>query len=163
MIATAIKNLYCECYLKVTWYLHKPFNERKLGRSSDTTNIINRFFTWAKSWDFSQWIEYLVLAYISQANSIFCAIWLVLRSRNILHHSPMSKTRWRPILFKLRNKKIVLNKRRRRARQYQKSNESWHVIIWRHVFLLLSSDKCIQDVFKLFCLQMMSGRQADVP
>ena len=34
--------------------------------------------------------------------------------------------------------------------------------IQRYVFLLLFSDKFTQDVFKIFCLQTMSGRQADV-
>ena len=42
-------------------------------------------------------------------NSVFCVILLVPRSRNILHHSPPSKTRWRPVLFTLRKNFIQIN------------------------------------------------------
>ena len=49
------------------------------------------------------------------------------------------------------------------ARQYQKSNKIWQLGIKRYVFLLLFSNKCTLDVFKLFCLQVMSCRRADVP
>ena len=47
---------------------------------------------------------YLILAYTSQVNSVFCAIWLVPLSWNILHYSPQSKTKWHPVLFLLRKK-----------------------------------------------------------
>ena len=38
----------------------------------------------------------------------FCAIWLVPLSRNILYYSPPSKTKWHPVLFKLRKKNFFL-------------------------------------------------------
>ena len=44
-------------------------------------------------------LRYLSLAYILQVDSVFCAIWLVPLSRNILHYSLLSKTKWRPVLF----------------------------------------------------------------
>ena len=42
-----------------------------------------------------------------------------------------------------------------------KKKRNWQYCIQRYVFILLFSDKCTQDEFKMFCLQMMSGRQAD--
>ena len=62
----------------------------------------------------------------------------------------------------VKKEQLFFNKRYRRARQHQNSNKIWQLSIQRHVFLLLFSDKCTQDVFKIFCLQMMSGLQADV-
>ena len=47
---------------------------------------------WAKQYQ-------TVLGYTSQVSSVFCAIWLVPLSQNILYYSPSSKTRWRPVLF----------------------------------------------------------------
>ena len=60
---------------------------------------------------------------------------------------------------------LLFNKRSRRTRQYQKSNEIWQLSIQSYVLLLLFSDKCTQDEFqiKIFCLLMIGGRQADVP
>ena len=52
--------------------------------------------------------RYFILAYTSQLNSVFRANWLVLLSRDILPHSPPNKTRWRPVLFKLRKKNFLL-------------------------------------------------------
>ena len=53
-------------------------------------------------------------------------------------------------------KRTFFNQWSRRDRQYHKSNEIWRESIQR----LLFSDKCSQDVFKMFCLQIMSRRQA---
>ena len=55
------------------------------------------------------------------------------------------------------------NKQSRYTRQCQTNNEIWQLSIQRYIFLLLFSDKFTQDVFIMFFLQMMSGRQADVP
>ena len=104
--------------------------------------------------------EYSPLTYTSQVDSVFRAIWLVPLSRIILHYSPPSKTRWRPIMFTLR-KNFFFNKRSSSARQHQKSNEIWQLSAQRYVFPLFFGDKCTQDLFKMFCLQMMNGRQAD--
>ena len=69
--------------------------------------------------------RYCQLAYTSQVDSVFRAIWLVRLSRNILHYPPSSKTRWRPVLFQLWKKEIVWNKLSRNAKQFQTSNEIW--------------------------------------
>ena len=103
---------------------------------------------------------YDVLAYTSQVNRVFCTIWLVSLSQNILHYSPLNKTRWRPVVFMLR--KNFFNKRSRRARQYQISNEIWHESIQRYVFLLVFSDKCTKDLFEnvLFTDEWATSRRS---
>ena len=60
----------------------------------------------------------------------------------------------------LRYGRTFFNGRSRRARQHQKSNEIWRLSFQGYLFLLFFSDKCTQDVF---CLQMRSGREADIP
>ena len=53
--------------------------------------------------------EYRNLAYILQVESVFCAILLVPLSPNILHYSPVSKTRWRLVMFTLRKNFFSIN------------------------------------------------------
>ena len=57
---------------------------------------------------------------------------------------------------------LFFNKQSHRFRHYHKSNEIWPLSIQRYVFLLLFSDKCTQYERKMFCLQGISGRQADL-
>ena len=63
-----------------------------------------------------------------------------------------------PAIFTL----TFFDKRSRRVKQLKNSNEIWQLSIQRYLFLLLFSDKCAQDIFKMVCLQMMSGRIANV-
>ena len=71
----------------------------------------------------------------------------------------LCKNHYSPASFML----TFLNKQRRRVKQLKKSNEIWQLSIQRYAFLLFLSNNCTQEVFKMFCLQMMSGRIADVP
>ena len=65
-------------------------------------------------------------------------------------------------MFTLRKKNFSFNKRSRRARQHQKSNEIWQLSIQRYVFLLVFSDKCTQDVFKIVCLEIEATGRCSV-
>ena len=58
---------------------------------------------------------------------------------------------------------LFFNKRSRRARQHQKSNEIWQLSIQRYVFLLVFSDKCTQDVFQNVLFTNDEWPQADIP
>ena len=83
-----------------------------------------------KPFDVMQGFAWLLHVSIYLASErCFCVIRLVPLSRNILHHSFPSKTRWLPVLSQLRKKKFVFNKRSHCARQYQKNYE-----IWQYVF-----------------------------
>ena len=82
-------------------------------------------------------------------DGIFCAIWLIPLSRNILHYLPPSKTSWRPVLFTLRKKNFFsINEVAMPDSSKLKSNENWQMSTQRYVFLLFFSDKCTQDVFE---------------
>ena len=65
--------------------------------------------------------------------------------------------RWRPVLFQLRNYKIVI---KNEVSVLDKTKKVTYVLL---AYYLLFSDKDTQKQFKMFCLQMTSGRQPDVP
>ena len=93
----------------------------------------------------------------------FCTIWLVPLCRNILHYSPPSKTTWRPVLFTLRKKNLFsINEVAlpENTKKEMKFGNNYSNICISFIFLAINA---LRMCFKMFWLQMISGRQADIP
>ena len=118
------------CYLMidlVSFVNHEDGSTTHLVKKSVCARKSSQIDSIEQELEILEWISkitrmYTDLTYTSLVNSVYCTIWLVPLSRNILHYLPQSKTRWRPVLFKLW-KKNFLSERSRRAIQYQNRNK----------------------------------------
>ena len=81
-------------------------------------------------------VRYVYLASTSQVDGVFCAVWSVPLSRNILHYLPAEQNKMASSFVYVTEEELFLNKWSRLARQYQKGNEIWQLSIQRYLFLL---------------------------